>query len=62
MVLRRRKNRAGQADGNLLGAVCKENKDDLEKLKAYFRTGVKEKVDKKGGAWKEYYQTASLLK
>lgn len=52
----------GRLTENLLGAVCKENKDDLEKLKAYFRTGVKEKVEKKGGAWKEYYQTASLLK
>lgn len=29
---------------NLLGAVCKENKDDLEKLKSYFRIAVKEKV------------------
>ncbi len=47
---------------NLLGAVCKENKDDLEKLKAYFRTAVKEKAKKVGGVWTEYSKTASLLR
>ncbi len=47
---------------NLLGAVCKENKDDLEKLKGYFRTAVKEKSAKEGGLWKDYLQTAKLLK
>lgn len=45
---------------SLLGAVCKENKDDLEKLKAYFRTVSKEKG--KGGLWKKYSETAKLLK
>lgn len=47
---------------NLLGAVCKENKDDLEKLKAYFRTAVKDKAKKVGGIWTEYSKTESLLK
>jgi len=47
---------------NLLGAVCKENKNDLEKLKAYFRTAVKEKGEKVGGLWKDYSKTAKLLK
>ncbi|MBR6243297.1 MAG: AAA family ATPase [Ruminococcus sp.] len=47
---------------NLLGAVCKENKDDLEKLKSYFRTAVKEKSSKVGGIWKDYSLTAKLLK
>lgn len=47
---------------NLMGAVCKENKDDLEKLKAYFRTAVKDKAKKVGGAWKAYSQTAALLR
>ena len=46
---------------NLLGAVCKENKDDLEKLKAYFRIIAKEK-GKVGGLWKKYSETSSLLK
>lgn len=46
---------------SLLGAVCKENKDDLEKLKAYFRTVFKEK-GKGNGLWKKYSETARLLK
>ena len=46
---------------SLLGAVCKENKDDLEKLKSYFRTVVKEK-GKGNGLWKKYSETAKLLK
>jgi hypothetical protein len=45
----------------LLGAVCKENKDDLEKLRAYFRTVSKEK-SKAGDLWKEYIKTADLLR
>ncbi|MDE6088285.1 MAG: AAA family ATPase, partial [Oscillospiraceae bacterium] len=47
---------------NLLGAVCKENRDDLEKLKSYFHTAVKAKSAKFGGIWQEYYKTASFLK
>lgn len=45
----------------LLGAVCKENKDDLEKLRAYFRTVSKEK-SKSGDLWKEYIKTADQLR
>ncbi len=52
----------GMLTENLMGAVCKENKDDLEKLKAYFRTAVKEKAKKVGGAWKAYSESAALLK
>ena len=47
---------------NLLGAVCKENKDDLEKLKSYFRIAVKEKSASEGGIWTEYLDTAKYLK
>ncbi|MBQ2265460.1 MAG: AAA family ATPase [Oscillospiraceae bacterium] len=47
---------------NLLGAVCKENRDDLEKLKGYFHTAVKEKSAKEGGLWKAYYETGKFLK
>ena len=46
---------------NLLGAVCKENRDDLGKLKGYFQTAVKAKAAKEGGAWNEYYKTAKHL-
>lgn len=52
----------GKMTENLLGAVCKEDKSDLEKLKSYFRTSVKRKGEKNGGLWKEYSQTASMLK
>jgi len=45
----------------LLGAVCKENKDDLGKLRGYFKTVSKEK-SKNGELWKEYTETAKLLK
>lgn len=47
---------------NLLGAVCKENRDDLEKLKGYFHTAVKAKSAKFGGIWEEYYKTSAYLK
>ena len=45
----------------LLGAVCKENKDDLGKLRGYFKTISNEK-SKSGELWKEYTETAKLLK
>lgn len=47
---------------NLLGAVCKENKDDLEKLRSYFNKSVKKKSEKVGGLWKDYFNTAKRLK
>ncbi len=46
---------------SLLGAVCKENRDDLEKLRGYFRTASKEQ-SKAGELWKEYLSCAKLLK
>ncbi len=47
---------------NLLGAICKESRDDLEKLKGYFHTAVKEKQAKEGGIWKAYYEAGAFLK
>lgn len=47
---------------NLLGAVMKENKDDLPKLKDYFSNVVRLKAERKGGRWKEYYDSRSYLK
>ena len=47
---------------NLLGAVCKENKTDLEALKGYFNCAVKEKSKKDGVLWKNYLDTAKYLK
>ena len=46
---------------NLIGAVCKENKDDLPKLRNYFRTASKEK-GRSSGIWKEYLASAKLMK
>lgn len=47
---------------NLNNAVCKDSKDDLEKLKGYFNTVVKSKAEKVGGLWKEFYETRKYLK
>ena len=47
---------------NLNNAVCKDTKDDLEKLKGYFNTVVKFKAEKVGGIWKEFYETRKYLK
>jgi hypothetical protein len=45
----------------LVGAVCKENREDLAKLRAYFRTASKDKT-KEGGLWKTYLSSSKLLK
>lgn len=47
---------------NLLGAVVKEGREDLEKVKSYFNTVVKDKSNKEGGLWKEYYEAKKWLK
>ena len=47
---------------NLLGAVAKENKDDLEKVKGYFNTVIRDKSSKEGGLWKQYYEARKWLK
>lgn len=47
---------------NLNNAVCKDTKDDLDKLKAYFNTVIKSKAEKVGGIWKEFYETRKYLK
>lgn len=47
---------------NLLGAVMKENKDDLPKLKDYFNNVVRIKAEREGGRWIEYYNSRTSLK
>ena len=47
---------------NLLGAVMKENKDDLPKLKDYFNGVVRLKAERQGGRWMEYYDNRTWLK
>ena len=46
----------------LVGAISKENKDDLEKVKGYFSTVIKDKSNKEGGLWKQYYEARKWLK
>lgn len=47
---------------NLLGAVVKENREDLPLLKEYFNRAVRLKAEKHGGKWKEYYENRTWLK
>lgn len=47
---------------NLVGAVSKENKEDLGKVKEYFSTVIKDKSSKEGGLWKKYYEARKWLK
>ncbi len=47
---------------NLVNAVCKDTRDDLEKLKAYFNTVVKQRAEKVGGLWKQIYFSKKYLK
>ena len=47
---------------NLVGAISKENKEDLEKVKGYFNTVIKDKSGKEGGLWKQYYEAGRWLK
>lgn len=47
---------------NLTNAVCKDSKDDLDKLKSYFNTVVKQRAEKVGGRWKEFYTARKYLR
>ncbi len=47
---------------NLVGALSKENKEDLGRVKDYFNTVIKDKASKDGGLWKRYYEARKWLK
>ena len=47
---------------NLVGAVVKENRDDVAKLKSYFNTIVKNKSKKMGGIWNSFYEARKWIK
>lgn len=47
---------------NLVGALSKENKEDLTKVKEYFNTVIKDKSNKEGGLWKQYYEARKWLR
>ena len=46
---------------NLLNAVCKDSRDDLDKLKGYFNTVVRQRAEKVGGLWKDFYTARKYL-
>ena len=47
---------------NIKGAVLKENKEDLGKLRDYFNTVVKKRADREGILWREYYEARNQLR
>lgn len=47
---------------NLMGAIVKENIDDLGKVKSYFNTVIKDKKNKEGELWTKYYEARKWLK
>ncbi|MGN6714901.1 ATP-binding protein [Anaerocolumna jejuensis] len=47
---------------NLLGAVAKENRDDIEKIKGYFNTVIRDKGNKEGGLWMKYYEARKWIR
>ena len=47
---------------NIIGAVAKESRDDLEKLKNYFNVIVKSKAVEGGELWKKYYEARKWIK
>lgn len=47
---------------NLTGAVRKENGEDMEKLRSYFQTVVRDKGGKEGGLWSRYYEARKYLR
>ncbi len=46
---------------NLVGAVAKENGDDLPKVRSYFQTVIRDKSAKEGGIWNAYYEAKKYL-
>lgn len=47
---------------NILGAVIKENREDVEKLKGYFNVVVKAKSLNEGRQWKDFYSARQWIK
>lgn len=47
---------------NLVGAVQKESGEDMEKLRSYFQTVVKDKGGREGGLWNRYYEARKYLR
>jgi len=50
-----------QLTENLIGAAVKENKDDASKIRSYFHSVIKDRAEREGGLWKDYYQAGKRL-
>lgn len=50
-----------QMTENLAGAAIKENKEDAGKIRSYFHSVVKDRAEREGGLWMEYYQAGKRL-
>ena len=46
---------------NLMGAVIKESRDDIEKLKSYFSSVIKSRCKSSGGIWEQYYEARKWI-
>jgi len=47
---------------NLAGVLGQETGEDLEKVRGYFSTVVRDKAERLGGLWQDFYQARSALK
>ncbi len=47
---------------NMMGAIVKDNRNDVEKLRAYFNIIVKERSINRGGLWKDYFKAKKYIK
>lgn len=47
---------------NIKGAVIKENREDLVKLRSYINSVVKKRAENEGGLWIEFYEAGKQLK
>ena len=46
---------------NLMGAVIKESRDDIAKLKSYFNSVIKNRSKSSGGIWEKYYEARKWI-
>ena len=47
---------------NLVGAVAKESREDMDRIEGYFSTVVRNRAQREGGAWTRYYEARNKLR
>lgn len=47
---------------NMMGAILKENREDVSKIKVYFESVIKNRSKKQGGKWKDFYEARKWVK